>query len=229
MKTIRYSLIFLVGLLTTFAFSSCTNDDGYSLDKYMVEIATVNSIDSTAGTYYLTLDNGETLWPVSSAPHFVPKSNQRVLVNFTLLSDKIGEYDHYARINQIQNILTKNVVDLTSENEKEIGNDPIKLLSLWTGDNYLNIRFGYNTGGEISHSINLVRNKLDEAPISKDGAIILEFRHNKNGDPERYGVNSYVAFDLRPFKAENKDSIKFIIKVLDFGNATKEYPITYKY
>lgn len=229
MKTVKYSLVFLIGLFTTLAFNSCTNDDGYSLDKYMVEIATVTPIDSVAGTYYLTLDNGETLWPVSSTSYFVPKNNQRVIVDFTLLSDKIGEYDHYARINQIQNILTKNVVDLTPENEEEIGNDPIKVLSLWTGDNFLNIRYGYNTGGEKTHFINLVKNKLDEASVSKDGTITLEFRHNKNGDPEKYGVNNYVAFDLKPFKTENKDSLKFIIKVLDFGGETKEYPITYKY
>lgn len=195
----------------------------------MVEIATVNLIDSDAGIYYLTLDNGETLWPVSSTPYFVPKSNQRAIVNFTLLSDKTGEYDHYARINQIQNILTKSVVDLTAENEEEIGNDPIKILAYWTGDNYLNIRFGYNTAGEETHIVNLVRNKLDEIAVSKDGAIILEFRHNNNNDPERYGANNYAAFDLRPFKIENKNSIEFIIKVLDFDNETKEYPITYKY
>lgn len=230
MKTTKLGLIFLVGLITTFIFDSCNNDDGYSLDNYVIEIATVNPIDSAAGTYFLTLDNGKTVWPTNSTPYFVPKKNNRAFVNLTLLSDKVGEYDHYAKINQIQNILTKKVIDLTAENTEVIGNDPIKILTMWTGDNFLNIRFGYNTGESgKTHTINLVRNTLDQTSVSNDGSVILEFRHNANKDPERYGVNSYAAFDLKPFRADNKDSIKFIIKVLDLSNETKEYPIVYKY
>lgn len=227
MKTIKYTFVFLVSLLTVFAFNSCDNNDGYNPGDFKLELATVHPLDTISGDYYLTLDDGTTLWPAVRNAYYKPKTNQRVIVDFTLLSDQVGEYDHYARINGIQDILTKKVVNLTSENAEEIGNDPIKILSMWTGDNYLNIFFGYNTGGEKVHVINLVNNKPDN--VSADGTITLEFRHNANKDPERYGVKNYAAFDLRSFRTENNDSIKFIIKVLDFGNETKEYPITYKY
>lgn len=229
MKKIRYSLILVISLIAIFTFNSCNNDDGYSLGNYRLDIATVNPIDSAAGTFYLTLDNGSTLLPVASDSYYKPQFNKRVIVNYTPLSDKTGVYDHAIKINAIQDILTKEVIDLTSENEKEIGHDPIKILDLWTGDHFLNIHFGYNTGGEKIHVINLVRNNMDKIAPNPNGEITLEFRHNAHGDPQKYGTKNYVAFDLRPFQTENRDSINFIIKVFDFNDETKEYPITYKY
>lgn len=230
MKKIRYSLIIVISLIAIFTFNSC-NDEGYSLGNYRLDIATVNSIGSDSGTFYLTLDNGSTLLPVASDSYYKPQFNKRVIVNYTLLSDQMGEYDHAIKINAIQDILTKEVIDLTSENEKEIGDDPIKILDLWTGDHFLNIHFGYNTGGEKIHTVNLVRNKLDKitTTTTPNGAVVLEFRHNANNDPQKYGAKNYAAFDLRPFQTENKDSVNFIIKVFDFNDETKEYPITYKY
>lgn len=229
MKTIRYSLILVISLIAIFTFNSCSNDDGYSPGNYRLDVATVNAIDSTSGTFYLTLDNGKTLVPISYDSYYKPQYDKRVIVNYTLLADQTGVYDHAVRINAIQDILTKEVIDLTAENAQEIGKDPIKILDLWTGDHFLNIHFGYNTGGEKTHTINLVNNTLDKTTISPNGAILLEFRHNANGDPQRYGAKNYAAFDLKPFQTANKDSINFIIKVFDFNDETKEYPITYKY
>lgn len=229
MKITRYSLIIILSLVAIFTFNSCNNDDGYSLGNYRLDIATVNAIDSESGTFYLKLDNDNTLLPVASNSYYKPQFNKRVIVNYTLLSDQTGSYDHAIKINAIQDILTKEVIDMTSENEKEIGNDPVKILDLWTGDHFLNIHFGYNTAGEKTHTVNLVRNTLDKVTVTSNGAIALEFRHNSNGDPQKYGTKNYAAFDLQPFQTENKDSINFIIKVSDFNNETKEYPITYKY
>lgn len=229
MKTIRYSLIVIISIISIFTFNSCNNDDGYSLGNYKLDIATVNAIDSASGTFFLKLDNGNTLLPVAFDSYYKPLFNKRVIVNYTLLSDQTGGYDHAIKINAIQDILTKEVIDLTAENEKEIGDDPIKILSIWEGDHFLNIYFGYNTGGEKTHTVNLVRNKLDKITTIPNGTIALEFRHNSNNDPQKYGTKNYAAFDLKPFQTANQDSIKFIIKVFDFNNETKEYPITYKY
>lgn len=229
MKILKYILTLLITISATSSFTSC-NDDGYSLDKFNVALATVNPIDGDSQTYYLTLDDGTTLWPAASNVIYSPKANQRVIVNYTPLSDQIGEYDHYVKINGLQEILTKKIVDLTVENESEIGNDPIKILDLWTGDNYLNIHFAINVGGVKTHAVNLVKNKLNAQGVKESTETIeLEFRHNKNGDEEKYGLKNYAAFDLRPLQITNQDSIKLIIKVLDFNDETKTYSVTYKY
>jgi len=170
------------------------------------------------------------LWPAASNVIYKPKADQRVIVNYTLLSDQQGKYDHYAKVNGIQEILTKEIVNLTTENEKEIGNDPVKILDLWTGDGYLNIHFGYNVGGLNNHYINLVKNKLEQSGAKNaTEPIILEFRHNANEDSEIYGIKSYAAFNLRALQVEGQDSVKLIIKVKDFQDQEKEFPITYKY
>lgn len=229
MKILNYILTLLISIISVATFTSCDND-GYSLDSFALSLATVNPINDNSGAYYLTLDDGTTLWPAASNIIYTPKANQRVIINYTLLSDQIGEYDHYAKINGLQEILTKQVINLTSENNDEVGNDPIKVLDLWTGDNYLNIHFGINVGGLQTHTINLVRNKLDNKVISnKDGDIELEIRHNKNGDEEKYLLKNYSAFDLRPLQVAGRDSIKIVIKTLDFDGQTKTYPVTYKY
>jgi len=226
MKKIRLSFILLFALSTIFTFVSC-EDDGYSLGDFVISLATVNQIDESAGTYYLTMDNGTTLWPVNQTSRYW-SDKQRVLVNFTILGDSIKGYDRPVKINSLREILTKDIEDLTEENKNEIGDDPIKILDLWTGDNYLNIHFGYNTGGEQVHRISLVHNRI-EPVVDDNGAIVLEFRHNAYDDPEHYGVKSYVAYDLRPLQIENEDSVNLVIKVQDFNNETKEYKITYKY
>lgn len=229
MAPLKLKFILLITVLGLFSFSSC-DDDGYSLGDFTVALATVKPIDAQAGSYYLILDNGTTLWPAASAVNYKPKDKQRVIVDYTLLSDQIGEYDHYAKINALREILTKEIVDLTSQNEEEIGNDPVKILDLWTGDNYLNIHFGYNVGGSTIHTINLVQNKLDQnAETETQDPLILEFRHNMNGDTEKYGVKQYAAFDLRPFQIAGQNSINIVIKVKDFQGQEKEFPITYKY
>lgn len=227
MKQIRSGLILLSALIPLFVFTSC-EDDGYSLGDFVISLATVNPIDENAGTYSLTLDNGKTLWPAASNVLYRPKSNQRVIVNYTILGDSMGEYDHPVKINSMREILTKEIEDLTPDNQEEIGNDPIKILALWTGDDYLNIRFGYNTGGEERHRISLVHNKINPV-VNEDGTIVLEFRHNAYNDPEYYGVNNYAAYNLRPLQTEGQDEVNLLIKVQDFNNEIKEYKVAYKY
>lgn len=221
MKKLSFGLISCIFLLTTM-FMSC-DDDGYSLgDMYAPELATVVPLEHDA--YYLVLDDGTTMYDVTGYP-YKPKNNQRAIIYFTILDDNVGAYDYYVKIHRIDNILTKGVIDLTTENQDSIGNDAIKILRHWVGDDYLNIEFGYNAGGNKVHFINLVNNTTETYP--EDGKVYLEFRHNTNGDSQTRGVNGIVAFDLRPYKDEDKDSIDFVIKVKDFDEE-KTVSFTYK-
>lgn len=228
MRKIDFGFIAVLTMFITFSFTSCEDDDGYSLGKFVISLATVNPIDDSAGTYYLTMDNGTTLWPAASNVLYKPKNNQRVLVNFTVLGDSVWGYDHPVKINSLQEILTKKIENLTEENEDEIGDDAIRILDRWIGDDYLNIHFGYNTGGEQKHRISLVHNKIDP-PVSETGEIILELRHNTYGDPQKYGTKGYAAYDLKPLQKEGQESVDLIIKVQDFNNEEKKYRVTYTY
>src|SRR5690554_3577490 len=170
-KTVLTFVIVSVGILLSTI--SC-DDNSNSLGNFGIDIATVMPEGENA--YSLLLDNGKQLWPSASAVNYTPAYNQRVFLNYTVLSDAQSGYDHYIKVNDIWNILTKQVIELTAQNQDSIGNDPVKANAVWVGGDYLNVSFMFNYGGIQPHAINLVKNTLS-SQISPD-AINLEFRHN---------------------------------------------------
>jgi len=225
----KYTKLFSVLILSSIlalGFYSCSDDDGYSLDKYWVNIATINKIGDN--TYDFTLDNGKKLWVAAPIGLNLNPKYDRTIINYTLLSGERDGYDHYIKLNRIYEILTKKPVYIAFDNQEEqdsIGNDFIKVHSMWEGGGYLNIHFGYNIGGGKTHMLNLLSDKEDLG--INDDVVKLEFRHNKNGDRDDYGYNGYVSFDLSPYKMEGKDKVTFEISWTDFKDQMKTKTIEY--
>jgi len=225
----KYLKLFSALVLASFlalVYISCS-DDSYSLDKYWVNIVTINKIGDN--TYDLTLDSGEKLWIAAPVGLNLNPKYDRAVINYTILSDKMDGYDHYIKLNGYTEILTKKPVYIESDNKEKqdsIGNDYIKVHSIWEGGGYLNIRFGYNTGGKAAHMLNLLSDKEDLG--LNDEIVKLEFRHNQKEDPEYYPITGYVSFDLSPYKEAGKDEITFDISWTDFGGEKKTKTIEYK-
>ncbi|MFA6736237.1 MAG: NigD-like protein [Saccharofermentanales bacterium] len=220
-KTVLTFVIVSVGILLSII--SC-DDNSNSLGNFGIDIATVMPEGENA--YSLLLDNGKQLWPSASAVNYTPAYNQRVFLNYTVLSDAQSGYDHYIKVNDIWNILTKQVIELTAQNQDSIGNDPVKANAVWVGGDYLNVSFMFNYGGIQPHAINLVKNRLT-AETSPE-AIDLEFRHNAYQSTESKLYEGFVCFDLKPLRSESRDSLKLSIKVKErSGNTT--YDVVYRY
>ena len=100
-KVLIYTAVLVMILTSSF---SCNDSDGYSLSDFRISIATV--IPEGQMAYSLLLDNGDKLWPAASDVVYRPQTDQRVFVNYTLLSDKKQDYDHFIKVNDIWNILT---------------------------------------------------------------------------------------------------------------------------
>lgn len=227
-KTVKLFLASILGFVLTAGFSSCSDDDGYSLDKYWVSMVTVNKVGEN--TYDFTLDNGKKLWIAAPVGlNLKPKYN-RAIINYTILSDQYQGYDHAIRLNGYSDVLTKGVIYIPSEDQAKqdsIGHNPIKVHSAWASGGYLNIYFGYNNGGTTAHMLNLVSAQPD---LSVSGDVVkLEFRHNQRQDPEHYPVSGYVSFNLEPYLIEGRDKVTFEITWVDFGGQTKTNTIEYKY
>lgn len=213
--------IIIVSLL---ALISCNTKDEFSLGKFRIEIATV--ITEGSGSYSLLLDNGKSLWPAASDVRYMPKNSQRVFVNYTLLSNEYNGYDHLVKINDIWNILTKNIIDLTTENADSIGNDPIGVNGMWIGNHFLNIDFMFNFGGIKPHAINLVHNTTT---TNTDEEIIeLEFRHNSYESTSKRLIEGLVSFNLKPLQREDADSVIISVKVKEWDKE-KTHKVVYKY
>lgn len=222
-KLVAYTTLLVVILSGAFA---CIDNDGYSLGDFRINIATV--IPEGPMSYSLLLDNGVKLRPSISDVYYRPAINQRVFVNYTILSDKEGDFDHLIKINDIWNVLTKSIIDLTEENADSIGNDPIRVNEneIWIGNHYLNASFSFNYGGIKPHAINMVQNMQEEN--EDDSVLELEFRHNSYNSPSNRLFDGFASFDLKPFREEGRDSIPIIIKVKDW-DGEKEFNLMYKY
>lgn len=220
MRAQSIGIIFLL-----LALISCNNKDGYSLGEFQVSMGTI--IMESETSYSILLDNGKKLWPAATDHRYEAKNNQRAFVNYTLLSGEYNGYDHMVKVNAIWDILTKDIIKLTKENEEEIGNDPIKFNHIWIANDFLNIDFMFNYGGIRPHFINLVENEIDK--LSEDDVVELEFRHNSYGSTNIDRLTEgLVSFNLKPLQRSDANSINIRIKVKEFDKEST-YDIEYEY
>lgn len=222
-KTLHFIGILILVFSTVFI--SCDDKAKYSLGDFRIELATVQPEGENA--YTLILDNGERLWPAAADVRYSPNYNQRVFLNYTILSDAKNGYDHYIKVNDIWNILTKQAIELNEQNKDSIGNDVVKINDMWIGGDYLNVSFMFNYGGVKPHAINLVHNMLKETP-SEQNTIELEFRHNAYESSNTKLYEGFVCFDLKPFRIEGEDSVPFSIKVKE-AEGEKTVDVVYRY
>ena len=220
-KTFLTLNIFSIGIL---AFLLSCDDNSHSLGEFRINIATV--VPEGENAYSLLLDNGTRLWPAATAVIYQPTYNQRVFINYTILSGPQDGYDHYIKVNDIWNILTKQVIALNAQNEDSIGNDLVKANAVWVGGDYLNVSFMFNYGGVRPHAINLVNNKL--SPGNTPSVTELEFRHNAYDSKRDKLYEGFVCFDLKPLRASNADSVKLSVKVKELTGETT-YDVVYRY
>lgn len=234
MKKLKFiTFIFAIMTLTPM-LQSCLDDDGSS-DSLVV--STINVPDPDSKEFYLTADDGKTLFPSNSQlwSNQELTDGQRAFVIFNELDQPVNGYDYNIEIKHIDKILTKEIVTMgEGENtEKKIGDDKINATYLWiTKDNkYLTIEFQYlgTHSEDKKHFLNLViNNPQPESTNSRDNDYIdLEFRHNSENDsPERLG-EGYISFKLDKIKEQMKGKKGVRIRVRTIYNEIKHYEVKF--
>ncbi len=187
---------------------SCLNDDTSSID-----MGTIRVIEGK--NYYLQFDNGKNVYPADTTAihNYKVVNGQRVLVYYDYLDGTTTGYDYTIRVTGYVNILTKDIIPLTTENAESIGDDRINITQVWRSDGYLTFKFyfygSYNPAEP--HLLNLVQNQIN--PPEKDRYIHLEFRHNSHGDSPDQRMVGYVSFKLDKVTDELDSAIGFKIRV----------------
>lgn len=208
--------VFIVAVLSIFMLS-CNDDDDYSLGKYWM---TTGTVFKTSDYFYVATDGGDNLWPTATNvnPEHLEDS-MRVIVNYTILGDANDSetYDYYVKINSLKEILTKPIFNFTNETTQEvkdsIGNDAVTITDTWFTGDYLNLQFEYGGGLGYVHFINLVKDT--EGLETEDGEIILELKHNKNGDPYSYLQWGVVSIDISELKVDGESSVDIYVRAID--------------
>ncbi len=224
----RVLLLVMMGFALSFLPGCDLNDDdNYSLDNAWIGFGLIQKNEGTDNMTIL-MDDGEVLYPLNYSSGEL-KNNDRVLTNFTILGNRNNDNhdeEYFVRINSLRKILYKGILEITPAIEDSIGNDPIEVKDCWIKRNLLNVELKYY-GGETVHFINLV--KQPETVPSSSTPIVLEIRHNKNGDRQSYPLTAIVTFDLSSLKVDGATSVPFKIVAKESDNKQFEYSGEYEY
>lgn len=217
-----YLVVALMFVIVTPVLQSCDDDDNHSLGNFMVAMATVQKEQGTIP--YFVLDNGKTISvSVSAVDYEGLESGQRVIGNFTILADNKDGFDYLARVNNYTVVLTKDVVNLTEENQDSIGNSKTTITDMWVGSDYLNVEFWMALPSAEKHMVNLVDNRM--VVPDEDGYAHLEFRYNNMGDDKGKMIRGIVSFDLGDYGPLNKSlkGLKVKINSIKYGDKVYTY------
>lgn len=217
--------LFFIALLFPFLIA-CNDNHDNDYQNVLTDIATVENPDQ-ATKFGLLLDDSTLLWVAGSeVPYYRPKDGQRIIVDYSLLSEnRNGKYKHDVLINDVYEVLTKGIFNITATTQDSIGNDNISIKNMWIGGDFLNVEFVY-PGYNATHYINLV---ADASKTYTDGKIHLEFRHNANNDYPEYNKWGIVSFNLKSLQANTTDSVQLVIHTKEFYYGDEKYDITYKF
>lgn len=194
---------------------SC-DDDGYSIGDFSWDWATVRA--TGGGGYYLEGDRWGLIDPVAtSIPWFKPVDGERVVAFFNPLYDMEGGKGVRVKMEGVQELLTKEVEDMTTEEEAvEFGNDPILIYQgdMWLGGKFLNVIFRQELPRSEKHRISLVQNKIETGEpsepgtlnVAEDGYVHLELRYNTYEDVTDYWGWGRVSYNLEKFFPTEKDA-----------------------
>lgn len=220
MKKIIFSALVLVLL------SACQFEENDYLNR-TVALATVeNPTKST--DFYLNLDNGGRIKVGSSAiPYYRPLDGQRIIADYSITAStpQSSIYSHVVRLNDVYEVLTKGIFDITPATQDSIGNDKVMINDIWISGNYLNIEFEF-MGYSRVHYINLVK---DATKSYTDGKVHLEFRHNANDDYPDYNKSGIVSFNLNSLRNNDANEVKLVIHANEYYNSGSTYNLTYVY
>ncbi len=201
-KSISFLVVVMVCVAIMPIMQSCDNDNNNFSGNYIVAMATVAKEAGTVYPYFV-LDNGKTVWvAASTVPYEGLSSGQRVIGNFTILSDDRDGFDYFARVNNYTPVLTKDVINLTEANEDSLGNSKTTITDIWIGADYLNVEFQMVYPSYRKHLVNLVNNRM--IPVDGDGYAHLEFRYNDLGDTDGKLIPNIVSFRLGDYGPQNK-------------------------
>lgn len=178
------------------ALQSCLDDDDYGNENLLFSIGTVKVMEGQ--DYYVELDDGSSLYPSdTTAIHgYAVKDEQRAFVYFSLLEEELPGYEYNAKLEHIEDILTKDIYRMPPDKADSIGNDRIDVENVWLTQNHINIvyKFYHSNDMDKKHMLNLV---IDEGrDVADDGYLHLSFRHNAYNDTPLQGGSGIVSFKL---------------------------------
>ena len=204
MKRRKLHVIWLWGLL--FLMTACGDDD-YYYPSVKLEFVTVEAGED-GRIQTLIPDKGEAL-PVAedrTGSTIAANTSRRVMSNYEVLPDGSA-----ATIYSLQSLIVPVPKPEDDPVYKDgIKQDPVEVVSIWLGRDYLNMILNLKVDGGKQHVFGIVE---DLSEFETNGTVNMLLYHDANGDEEYYNRRAYLSVPLDKYAdAENpgqKITIKF--------------------
>lgn len=203
-------LSILLGLLGMIFFAAYNdNSSKHSIGDQWVSIATVENPEGLP-KFFFELDNHSKMWTaVSNYSNYRPESGQRIIADYTILPEKPkgDNYDNDVKLNNIYEVLTKDLIKIDQSNRDYVGNTPIIIENIWISNDFLNVEFTFKGYNKI-HFINM---GFNPSQSYNDDKIHLEFRHNDNDDIATHRSWGMASFNIKSLQIAKRDSVIIVV------------------
>lgn len=188
-------------------------DDEYYYPPVKLEFVTVQA-GGDGRMQTLIPDRGDPL-PVSkdrTGSIITPNTSRRLLSNYETISEG-GTAK--AVIYSLQELITPAPLPATDPAYKDgIKTDPVEMVSIWMGRNYLNMILNLKVDTGKGHVFGIVE---DLSEFETDGIVNLLLYHNASGDEEYYNRRAYVSVPLEKYINNHHPEIKIKFTYHTYG------------
>lgn len=211
MKRRKLHIVWLWGLLLLMA--ACEEDEYYYPPVKFEFVTVVAGEDGRIQT--LIPDKGEPL-PVSedlTGSAISPNESRRVLSNYETLSEGANAT---ARIYSLQGLVAPEPKPKDDEVYKDgIETDPVEMVSIWMGRNYLNMILNLKIAQGKGHVFGIVEDISELA--SKGVVVTLLLYHDANADEGFFDRRAYVSVPLSKYANEERPEGAIKIEFTYYG------------
>lgn len=213
---------FCVALI--YIFASCSGDNDYYYPSVKQEFVTAHSAaDGSLQT--LVTDEGDTFSILEDASH--TKIQADSTVRLVCLYGK--EEDTGTQGVKLYSLLKAiaPVPQPAAEFSDGVKADPVDILSLWMGLDYLNMILEIKAQNG-THLFHFVQNEVLTYPDSGERIVRLSLYHDAGNDVEAYTKRAYASIPLRQYVEEGITNIIIYFSVYTYSGITKTYQFAYQ-
>lgn len=205
MKRIKLHRIWLWGILLLMA--ACGDDD-YYYPPVKLEFVTVEAGED-GHIQTLIPDKGWAL-PVSqdrSGSTIASHTSRRLMSNYETVSENGVSK---AVIYSLQALITPPpLLEDDPAYEGGLKYDPVEMVSIWMGRNYLNMILNLKVNTGKGHVFGIVE---DVSQLEEESIVHLTLYHNANADAEFYNRRAYISVPLEKYSEEKRPEREIKIK-----------------
>ena len=226
MKTDRYSFRWrLLPLLFLLLGASCADDDYHYPDVVLEYLTARSGADGRIVT--VTADDGSAYDVLNSvsAPGQVADTTLRIVANYT--REEAADGTPGARLYTAQTTVSP-VPCPAGEFKEGVKTDPVSVLSIWPGLDYLNVVLEIKTGGG-NHAFHFVEDRVADDAATARREVDLTLYHNAGDDPQYYTRRAYLSVPLLPYAGEGVETLDVRFSLQNYDGETETYRFDYRF